>query len=313
MEKRDLLTLAGLDREEIETIFGLARLLKQEQKRGASRPLLAGKTLALVFEKPSLRTRVSFETGMFQLGGYTVFLAPDEIQLGVRETIADCARNLSRWVELIVMRTHAHERLEEMARHAQVPVINGLTDLHHPCQVLADCFTLLEHKQQLDGLKIAFLGDGNNIVHSWIEAAEKFSFSFALACPPGYEPEEALVRRAREKGARVTITHDLGEALRGADAVYTDVWASMGQEAEKEKRERIFRPYQLNAFALALARADALVMHCLPAHRGEEITDEVLDSARSIVLDQAENRLHVQKAAMVWLLARRAEGEPLGA
>jgi ornithine carbamoyltransferase len=312
MEKRDLLTLAGLDREEIETIFRLARRLKEEQKRGAARALLAGKTLALVFEKPSLRTRVSFETGMFQLGGYSVFLAPEEIQLGVRETIADCARNLSRWVELIVMRTHEHERLEEMARHARVPVINGLTDLHHPCQILADCFTLLEHRQRLDGLRIAFLGDGNNIVHSWIEAAEKFAFSFALACPPGYEPRQELVRRARERGARVTITHEIGEALRDADAVYTDVWASMGQEAEKQARERIFRPYQLNASALALARADALVMHCLPAHRGEEITDEVLDSARSIVLDQAENRLHVQKAAMVWLLRGAAAVEGLG-
>jgi ornithine carbamoyltransferase len=246
---------------------------------------------------------------MFQLGGCTIFLGPDEINLGVRETPADCARNLSRWVDLIVVRTFAHGTVEEMARHATVPVINGLTDLFHPCQVLADCFTLLEHRGKLDGLKIAFLGDGNNMVHSWIEAAEKYKFSFALACPAGYEPDGEILKRARGRGAKVIVTHDAGEAARGAHVMYTDVWTSMGQEAEADRRRKAFRDYQLNHEILALADPAALVMHCLPAHRGEEITDEVLDGPQSIVLEQAENRMHVQKAIMVWLLRefRRAK------
>ena len=302
MKTRDLLNFADLTRQEAEEIFALSSRLKREHKAGRARRLLAGKTLALVFQKPSLRTRVSFEAGIFQLGGYAIFLGPDEINLGVRETPADCARNLSRWVDLIVVRTFAHETIEEMARHSTVPVINGLTDLFHPCQVLADCFTLLEQKTKLDGLKIAFLGDGNNMVHSWIEAAEKYRFSFALGCPAGYEPESEILERAREQGAKVVVTHDVGEAVRGADVVYTDVWTSMGQEEEAERRRKSFRKYQVNRKVLAMANPDVLVMHCLPAHRGEEITDEVLDGPQSVVLDQAENRMHVQKAIMVWLL-----------
>jgi ornithine carbamoyltransferase len=302
MKKRDLLSLRDISRDEINKVFSLSRRLKREQKGGVSHRHLAGKTLALVFEKPSLRTRVSFETGMFQLGGHAVFLGPEEIHLGARETPADCGRNLSRWVDLIVMRTFSQKTLEEMAVHATVPVINGLTDLFHPCQVLADCFTLLEHKGTLEGLRIAFIGDGNNMVHTWMQAAEKFSFSFSLACPKGYEPNVEVTRAAKENGGRVLVTHQMEKAVRDADVIYTDVWASMGQEREFEKRRRAFQGYQLNQGVVAMANRDAVVMHCLPAHRGEEITDEVLDGPQSIVLDQSENRLHVQKAIMVWIL-----------
>ncbi|MGH7847530.1 MAG: ornithine carbamoyltransferase [Candidatus Binatia bacterium] len=302
MKKRDLLNFAGLARTDIEAIFALARKLKRQQRAGVAHRLLNGKTMALVFQKPSLRTRASFAAGIFQLGGHGIFLGPDEINLGVRETPADCARNLSRWLDLIVVRTFAHHTIEEMARYATVPVINGLTDLFHPCQVLADCFTLVEKKGKLDGLKVAFVGDGNNMVHSWIEAAEKYQFSFALACPAGYEPNREITEQATRHGANVMITHDVERAVLGAHAVYTDAWTSMGQEAEAEKRRADFRDYQVNKKVIVSADPAALVMHCLPAHRGEEITDEVLDGPQSIVLDQAENRLHVQKAIMVWLL-----------
>jgi ornithine carbamoyltransferase len=302
MKKRDLLSLGGLGRAEIEAIFSLARKLKRELKRGVSHRHLAGKTLAMVFEKPSLRTRVSFETGMIQLGGSAIFLGPAEIQLGVRESAADCARVLSRWVDLIVVRTFSQQTLEEIAHHATAPVINGLTDVFHPCQALADCFTLLERKGKLEGLKIAFIGDGNNMAHSWIEAAEKFPFSLIVACPKGYEPNPDIARVAKEIGARVRITEDAAEAARGADVLYTDVWASMGQEQEAETRRRAFRSYQINQDLIAMAKKDVVVMHCLPAHRGEEITHDALEGPHSVVFDQAENRLHVQKAIMVWAL-----------
>jgi len=302
MKERDLLSLKDVNRPDIDAIFSLAHRLKRKQQQRIPHRLLAGKTLALVFEKPSLRTRVSFEAGMFQLGGHAVFLGPEEIHLGVRETAADCARNLSRWVDLIVMRTFSQQTLEEMADYATVPVINGLTDLFHPCQVLADCFTLLEHKRKMEGLKIAFLGDGNNMAHTWMQAAEKFSFSLALACPKGYEPSPEITRAARENGGRIMVTQDVEKAARGADVIYTDVWASMGQEREFETRRRAFKNYQVNKDVVAMADRHAVVMHCLPAHRGEEITDEVLDGPQSIVLDQSENRLHVQKAIMVWIL-----------
>jgi ornithine carbamoyltransferase len=305
MKKRDLLSLKDISRKEIDLIFSLTRRLKREQKKGIAHRLLAGKTLALVFEKPSLRTRVSFETGIFQLGGHAVFLGPEEIHLGVRETPADCARNLSRWVDLIVMRTFSQQTVEDMAVNATIPVINGLTDLFHPCQVLADCFTLLEHKGKLEGLKIAFVGDGNNMVHTWMQAAEKFSFSFFVACPKGYEPNPEVTQAAKENGGRVAVTHQVEKVVRSADAIYTDVWVSMGREKEFEKRRRAFQGYQVNHGVVAMANSDAVVMHCLPAHRGEEITDDVLDGPQSVVLDQSENRLHVQKAIMVWLLRGR--------
>jgi len=300
--KRDLLSFQPLGRKEIEAIFSFSRKLKQELKRGIVRPRLPGKALAMVFEKPSLRTRVSFETGMIQLGGSAIFLGPDEIQLGVRESAADGARVLSRWADLIVVRTFSQETLEEMALCASVPVINGLTDLYHPCQVLADCFTLIEKKRKLEGLKIVFVGDGNNVANSWVEAASRLPFSLVVACPKGYEPDATLVAEAKNVGARVEVTDDVEGATRGADVLYTDVWTSMGQEAEAQARRRAFRRYQINRELLARAKPDAVVMHCLPAHRNEEITHDVMEGPQSIIFDQAENRLHVQKGIMVWAL-----------
>jgi ornithine carbamoyltransferase len=298
MSKRDLLNFADWSRHELESIVRLAQDLKHKQKQGVVHRLLEGKGLGMLFEKPSLRTRVTFEAGMVQLGGHAVFLSPTEVQMGVRETPEDCARSLSRWVDMIVVRTFAQATLEEMARAASVPVINALTDLYHPCQVLADCLTLLEHKRKLKGLKITFIGDGNNMVHSWMEAAEKIPFSFALACPKGYEPNRDIEARVKRNGADVTVTHSIKDALR----VYTDVWTSMGQEWDVATRLKAFHEYQVNHRVLAMAKKDAVVMHCLPAHRGQEITDEVLESPQCIAFDQAENRLHAQKAIMVWLL-----------
>jgi ornithine carbamoyltransferase len=302
MAKRDLLNFKGLGREEMEGIFKLAQELKAKQRRGVVHPLLAHKSLAMIFEKPSLRTRVTFEAGMIQLGGHAIFLGPNEIQLGIRETPADCARSLSRWVDLITVRTFSQKTLEEIAEYATVPVINALTDESHPCQVLADCLTLIEHKGKLDGLKVAFIGDGNNMVNSWMEAAAILPINFALACPPGYEPNPDIEQRARERGARITISHSVKEVVGDADAIYTDVWTSMGQEEEFERRARVFKRFQVNEQIVSMAKKKALIMHCLPAHRGQEITHEVLEGPQSIVFDQAENRLHVQKAVMVWLL-----------
>jgi ornithine carbamoyltransferase len=301
-QKQDLISIAELSAQQLEDLFILAQRLKAERKAGRPHPLLAGKTLAMSFEKPSLRTRVTFEAGMFQLGGAAIYLSPADIGLGTRETVPDVAQNLSRWVDLIMARTFAHATIVELAQQATVPVINGLSDLSHPCQILADCLTLIEHRGSLAGLKVAFVGDGNNVVNSWINAASRLSFTFALACPPGYEPDRTILARARQEGAQVMITHSVEEAVGGADVVYTDVWTSMGQETESIARRETFRSYQVNADVMALAKKDALVMHCLPAHRGEEISAEVLDGPQSVVFDQAENRLHIQKAIMVWLL-----------
>jgi ornithine carbamoyltransferase len=310
--KQDLISIADLTRKQIDDIFALARRFKADRKDGWPHPFLAGKTLAMIFEKPSLRTRVTFEAGMVQLGGYAVYLSPPDIGLGTRESAADVARNLSRWVDLIMVRTFSHAIVLELAQHATIPVINGLSDLLHPCQVLADCFTLVEQRGCLDGLKVAFVGDGNNVVNSWLNAASKLPFSFALACPLGYEPDTNILVRARQNGAQITITQSVEEAVRGADAVYTDVWTSMGQEQESALRREAFRPYQVNASVMAMAKPDALFMHCLPAHRGEEVTDDVLDGPRSVVFEQAENRLHVQKAIMVWLLRQRRRSDQVG-
>ena len=296
--KRDLLRLADLSTQEIETILALAKRLKAELRAGTPHPLLAGRTLAMIFEKPSLRTRVTFEVGMVQLGGAAIHLAPGDIRLGERESAGDIARNLERWVDLVMARTFLHQSVVDLAAGARVPVINGLSDLHHPCQVLSDCFTLLERRGRLAGLRVAFIGDGNNVVHSWMDAAVRLGFGFVLACPPGYEPDPSIIAEARP---HATITHDVEIAARGADVLYTDVWTSMGQEAEAKARRRAFGPYQVNERVVALAGPRALVMHCLPAHRGEEITDAVLDGPQSVVFDQAENRLHVQKAIMCWL------------
>lgn len=300
--KRDLLSIRDLSRGEIDTLFALARRLKADLKNGRPHPHLAGRTLAMIFEKPSLRTRVTFEVGMVQLGGHAVHLSSQDIGLGTREPVADVARNLSRWVDAIMARTFSHGVLHELAAAARVPVVNGLSDLLHPCQVLADCLTVIEQRGGLDDCKIAFVGDGNNVVHSWVNAAAMLPFRFVLACPPGFEPDGEVLAAASRDGAQVDVTHDVAEAVRGADVVYTDVWTSMGQEEERARRQQAFGPYQVNADVLALAKPDALVMHCLPAHRGEEITADVVDGPRSVILDQAENRLHIQKSALVWLL-----------
>jgi len=296
--KRDLLRIADLSTQEIEAILALAKRLKDELRDGTPHPLLAGRTLAMIFEKPSLRTRVTFEVGMVQLGGAAIHLGPGDIRLGERESAGDIARNLERWVDLVMARTFLHQSVVDLAAGARVPVINGLSDLHHPCQVLSDCFTLLERRGRLAGLRVAFVGDGNNVVHSWMDAAVRLGFGFVLACPPGYEPDPSIIAEARP---HATITHDVEIAARGADVLYTDVWTSMGQEAEAKARRRAFVRYQVNERVVALAGPRALVMHCLPAHRGEEITDAVLDGPQSVVFEQAENRLHVQKAIMCWL------------
>jgi len=296
--KRDLLRIADLERTEIETILDLAGRLKADLRARRPHPLLAGRTLAMIFEKPSLRTRVTFEVGMVQLGGAAISLSPGDIKLGEREPASDIARNLERWVDLITARVFLHQSVIDLARSARVPVINGLSDLHHPCQVLSDCFTLLEHRGRIAGQRVVFVGDGNNMAHSWMDAAALLGFEFVLACPAGYEPDPAITAEA---GSHVTIRHDVEEAVRDADVLYTDVWTSMGQEHEAAARRRAFRAYQVNERLVALAGPEVLVMHCLPAHRGEEITDAVIDGPRSVVFDQAENRLHLQKALMAWL------------
>jgi ornithine carbamoyltransferase len=304
--KRDLLSIGDLSRADCEAIFALAKTLKAAVRAKKTHRRLEGRTMAMIFEKPSLRTRVTFEIGIAQLGGTAVYLAPGDIRLGERESVPDIARNLSRWVDIIVARTFAHDTVRGLAANATVPVVNALSDWEHPCQVLADVFTLIEKRKKLAGLKVAFVGDGNNMVHSWMLAASLLGIEFRLACPAGYEPDPRIVAAVNHAPrSKVKITHSVDEAVRGADVLYTDVWTSMGQEAEETKRREAFRGYQLNAATLLQAAPGALVMHCLPAHRGDEITGDVLDGPQSVVLDQAENRLHVQKAIMVWLSARR--------
>ena len=303
---RHLITLDDLTPVEVEALFELAGSLKLQRRQGIPHPQLSGKTLAMVFEKPSLRTRVTFEAGMTQLGGHAIYLAPADIRLGERETVQDAARNLERWVDGIVARTFSHQMVERLARYSRIPVINGLTDSHHPVQILCDLFTLWEKRGSLTGLAVGFIGDGNNVCHSWLQGAAKMGLRFTLACPPGYEPDPTVVAQAQEQGkasgAVLRVTHDPGAAARGADVLYTDVWASMGQEEERARRLRDFEGYQVDGALVHLASPEVLVMHCLPAHRGEEIAGEVMDGPRSIVFDQAENRLHMQKAILVALM-----------
>jgi ornithine carbamoyltransferase len=263
----------------------------------------------MIFQKPSLRTRMTFEVGMLQLGGEAIYLAPSDIQIGSREGIYDVGKNLERWVDGIMLRTFAHQIILDLAKSTRIPVINALTDLLHPCQAMADFYTLHEKKGGLSGLKLAYIGDGNNVCHSLMFAAAKAGTKMSVATPAGYEPNPEIVRQAledgRETGFSLLLTNDAAAAARGADAVYTDVWASMGQEAEKEKRARIFAPYQVNAALMAHAKPDAFFMHCLPAHRGDEVTDEVIDSPNSVVYDEAENRLHVQKVICLLLMGKK--------
>ena len=307
---KDLLSIHDITAEEIEAIFALAADLKARQQRGVPHPLLTRKTLAMIFEKPSLRTRVTFEVGMTQLGGHAIYLTPADIRLGQRETVQDAARNLERWVDAIMARTFSHQMVEKLAEHASIPVINGLTDRLHPCQILTDIFTVRERRGDVRGLKVAYVGDGNNVCNSWCFGAAKTGIHLAVACPKGYEPDEEVWRKATEdaaaSGATLTLGHDPAEAVRDAHVIYTDVWASMGQEEEHAQRLRDFQAFQVDGRLVGRARPDVLVMHCLPAHRGEEITDEVIDGPNSIVFDEAENRLHVQKAIMVLLMAPEA-------
>lgn len=298
----NFLSIGDLSREEVLRLFRLTASLKARQKAGDRGAPLAGRSLALIFEKPSLRTRVTFEVGMVQLGGATVYLTAQEIGLGVRESVADIARNLSRWVDIIAARTFHHATVETLAAHATVPVINGLSDLEHPCQALADFFTLWERGMDPGRLRLAWIGDGNNVCHSLLLLAALLGTPVSVASPPGYVPDPGIQARARALGGRVTLTMDPREAAEGADVLYTDVWISMGQEAERERRLEAFQRYQLNDRLLGFAKPGALVMHCLPAHRGEEIADSVLDGPQSVVLDQSENRLHAQKAVLLHLL-----------
>jgi ornithine carbamoyltransferase len=310
-KKKDLVDVAAVSKAEIEHLLKLAATLKEKQRRGTLHPLLPGKTLGLLFQKPSTRTRVSFEAGMNQLGGHALVLHMADIQLSRGESIADTARVLSRYLDGIVIRTYDHATVEEWASEATMPVINGLTDLSHPCQALSDLLTIQEHKGRLKDLKIAYIGDGNNVANSLIEAAAKMGMTIALGCPAGYQPDQHVVDLARveaaKTGAVIEIGHDPHVAAKEADVIYTDVWISMGREREQARRLKVLAPYQVNSRLLHRAKPDAIVMHCLPAHRGEEITADVLDGPQSVIIDQAENRLHMQKAILVMLLGKRKE------
>lgn len=303
---RHFLSIADHSRAELEAMLDLALQLKQERRSGGNAPLLAGKVLAMVFQKPSLRTRVSFDMAMRHLGGDALYLSPDEIGLGKRESIADVSRVLSGYVDAIMARVFSHDHILELARHAGVPVINGLSDFSHPCQAMADLLTVREHLGDLRGRSLTFVGDGNNVAVSLLFGCSRLGVHFTQAAPEGYDlPERAVSlgrQMAAESGARLRFLRDPHEAVRGADVIYTDTWTSMGQEAETEKRKKVFPPYQVNARLVSEAEPDAIVMHCLPAHRGEEITDEVADGPHSVIFPQAENRMHAQKAILVTLL-----------
>ncbi len=303
--KKDFLSVYDLTRRDVDRIFSHAANLKAMLKDGIIYQPLAGKTLGMIFDKSSTRTRLSFEAGMYQLGGLAIFLNSRDTQLGRGETIADTARIVSRYLDGVMIRTFSQESVEEFARYATIPVINGLTDLMHPCQIVSDLFTIVEKKGTYEGLKIAYVGDGNNVANSWIDAAAKLPFKLALACPKGYDPDARILARGQKRAPRgISLHRDPVQAVKNADVVYTDVWASMGQEAEQEARAKVFADYQVNRRLLQHAKPDAVVMHCLPAHRGEEISAEVLDGPQSVVWDEAENRLHVQKAILEILMGK---------
>ncbi len=302
---KDFLSIADCTRIELEEIFELTKELKEKTHRGEEHHLCKGKTMSMIFAKPSARTRISFETGMYQLGGYSLYLSPNDIGVGKREAVKDISRVISRYNDIIMARLFDHEHIIELAEYADVPVINGLTDYNHPCQIMADIFTVLEVRGTLTDLKVTYIGDGNNVANSWINLAAVLSFSLVICSPSGYEPDAATLAHAREKGiSDVQVLSDPRLAVAGSDIVYTDVWASMGQESEAQDRESAFKDYQINQELMTHAKPDAKVMHCLPAHRGSEITDDVLDGPQSIVFDEAENRMHVQKAIIVKLLGQ---------
>ncbi|MBD2868429.1 ornithine carbamoyltransferase [Paenibacillus arenilitoris] len=307
LKGRDFLMLVDFTPEEIRYLIDLAIDLKKKQKAGEPHQLLKNKTLGMIFEKSSTRTRVSFEVGIYQLGGQGLFLSGSDLQIGRGEPIWDTAQVLSRYLDGIMIRTFEHRKVVELARGATIPVINGLTDLSHPCQALADYQTVLEHKGRLEGLKIAYIGDGNNVVHSLMMGAAKLGMHMSVATPEGYEPDSDIVKQtmdnAEETGSRIQICRDPKEAIADADIVYTDVWASMGQETEQKEREIAFAAYQVNEELTKYAKKDYLFMHCLPAHRGEEVSEGVIDGDSSIIFDQAENRLHAQKAIMAAIMS----------
>ena len=302
--KKDFLSIRDLSVYEFGQMLDKAAAVKKNPAK--YRKTLQDKILAMIFQKPSLRTRMTFEAGMIRLGGEAIYLAPSDIQMGSREGAYDIGKNLERWVDGIMIRTFGHQIAVDLAASCRIPVINALTDLSHPCQAMADFLTLREHKGALSALKLTYVGDGNNVCHSLMLAAARGGTKMAVATPPGYEPKPEVVKWAREDGREtgfvLTLTNSAEEAVSGADAVYTDVWASMGQEAEKEARARLFAPYQVNARLMSRAKADAIFMHCLPAHRGDEVTDEVIDAPYSVVYDEAENRLHAQKAILIALM-----------
>lgn len=303
---RDFIAVNDFNQDELQNFLDFAAQLKAETKEGKEHHLLRGKTLGMIFQKSSTRTRVSFEVGMWQLGGYALFLSAQDLQIGRGEPVKDTARVLSRYIDGIMIRTFDHGEVEQLAAFADIPVINGLTDLLHPCQAMADLQTIIEHKGHLTGLKLAYVGDGNNVAHSLLLACSKMGMDIAVATPKGYEPRTDMVAAAKLNaelsGSQILITRDPKEAAKDADVLYTDVWASMGQEAEHLARVRIFKSYQLNSELLSVAKPDAIVMHCLPAHRGEEISNNALEGSQSVVFDQAENRLHAQKAILAKLL-----------
>ena len=295
---KHLLKLMDLSAKEITEILNLADQLKYEKKNGITHHLLKGKTLGLIFEKSSTRTRVSFEVGMYDLGGNALFLSSRDLQIGRGEPVQDTARVLSRYLDGIMIRTYAQSEVEDLAKYGSIPIINGLTDYCHPCQVLADLMTIREHKGVLAGRKMCYIGDGNNMTNSIIVGCIKMGMEVSVACPKGYEPDAEIMAWAKETG-KFTCTEDILAAAKDADVLYTDVWASMGQEAEAEERKKIFKNYQINANVMSVAKSDAMVMHCLPAHRGEEITEDVLEAHANEIFDEAENRLHAQKAVLV--------------
>lgn len=301
--KKDLLCLYDLTKKDFDKIFNRTSILKQKLKKGQAYLPLKGKTLGMIFEKPSTRTRVSFEVGTFQLGGQALYLRWTDTQLGRGESISDTAKVLSRYLDGIMIRTFSQEVVEELARNADVPVINGLTDRYHPCQILADIFTVKEKKGAYDGLKVVYIGDGNNIAHSWINAALRLNFDLTLACPKRHMPDGFVLERGRkEASTKIMLVNDPYEAVKDADVISTDTWVSMGQEKEFRERIKAFKGFQVNEDLIAASKKDVLVMHCLPAHRGEEITDGVMDGKNSVIFDQAENRLHVQKAVLEILM-----------
>ncbi len=301
---KDFLSLSDWSLEDLESIFSLTRELKQKQKEGTPHQLLKGQTLGMIFEKSSTRTRVSFEVGMFQLGGHALFLHSGTTQMGRGEPIKDTARVMSGYCDGVMARTYSHAALEEFAENSYIPIINGLSDLYHPCQLVADMFTVTEHKEDYRKLKYCWIGDGNNMANSWINAAALTGFELRIATPKGYEPDGDIVAEAKKSGAKILLTNDPREAADGVDVLNTDVWASMGHEEEQQERIKAFSGFQINSELVQLADPEAVVMHCLPAHRDEEITDEVVEGEQSIIFQEAENRLHVQKAILATLMAR---------